>query len=111
MEKSCKNCLYGDFKKCLRGPSGEILDNRNVNQEGLGCDEYDSCSKWTENIPLHGQMQIIPGYWADGTDAYECPACGVITNHFDHTPDGTPKCDTCGFVTGTAPRTPHTIFL
>ena len=61
--------------------------------------------------PPEKDMQIIPGYWADGTDAYECPACGVITNHFDHTPDGTAKCDVCGFVSGTAPRTPHTIFL
>jgi len=45
-EENCCNCFYHTFKKCLRGENGELLDSRTVNQEAIGCDEYDHCSGW-----------------------------------------------------------------
>ena len=46
MKKNCQNCFYGSFRKCLKGSNGVLLDDREVDQEGLGHDEYDCCSGW-----------------------------------------------------------------
>lgn len=42
-QPNCTQCKYHTFKKCLKGPNGEILSSREVEQEN-GCDEYDFCS-------------------------------------------------------------------
>lgn len=51
LEKNCKNCKFGAFRKCLRGSNGEILDPSTVEPEEEGCDEYDTCIDHEDYIP------------------------------------------------------------
>ena len=45
MEKSCFTCRFSGFRKCFRGPNGEMLKDIDVPQEE-DIDEYNSCSGW-----------------------------------------------------------------
>jgi len=49
-EKNCLNCKYSSFRKCLKGPNGEILDPREVDQEE-GIDEYNRCIGHIPYVP------------------------------------------------------------
>ena len=46
LQPNCTQCKYHTFKKCLKGSNGEMLEPREVEQENIGCDEYDCCSGW-----------------------------------------------------------------
>jgi len=70
-ERNCTNCYYNTFKKCLRGPNGELLDPRDVDQDQHGCDEYDHCSGWKPPKYTPAGKAVREYAEANGTPVYE----------------------------------------
>ena len=93
-ERSCFNCKFGSFQKCLKGEGGEILDSRDVNQNTD--DEYDCCLDWEERHSKPcGENHSYTEWSCEKCGQSMCWECGVRCTD-DGTGEGPITCPHCG---------------